>query len=589
MLRLSTFVNDVLGTLLSGVSTATNSAIAATDSILVALGKLQAQLTAEVTARNNAVQGATTIAVAAGTTTPSAATFAAYGIISFTGTLTAAAIVIVPNTGRWTLLNNTTGAYTLQVTTAAGSGIYISQGQSMDVLANGTNVTQTVSDLYVSPVFSGAPTRSVLLVGDNSTALATSNFVYQATQSYINKGLAGGTNTLASNVTFFAQIALSGALTSNAIVVLPNAGQWTFSNITTGAFTVALKTAAQTVPLYLAQGASLRVIANNTNVIPADSDFQNSPLSPANCTGRNLLQNGLFNVQQRGLGPITVAGYLADRWVANNGKAGGTRSIAIAAASDASRLAIGDEACEWTLNYTFTGGTAAGDYDLLQQKLEDLYRYSNKTVTVSFWAIATSGTPKIGVGFNFQYGTGGSPTATLNITATAVQTTGSWAKYSVTMTLPSVAGKTLGTNLDSCLALNLWLSAGSTNTAIAGSIGSQTGAVSLWGLQLELGPTVTPLEKRPLADEQRYCNRYYYTNYGRVDGYGPAGGQINTDYWLPVQMRAAPTTTLPSPTYGNASAMGVSTVTAQLMILTCTVTAVGTAAAQSLMTLSAEQ
>jgi hypothetical protein len=44
VLRLSTFPSDVRGVVLTGLSTATNAVVAATDTVLAALGKLQAQL-----------------------------------------------------------------------------------------------------------------------------------------------------------------------------------------------------------------------------------------------------------------------------------------------------------------------------------------------------------------------------------------------------------------------------------------------------------------------------------------------------------------------------------------------------------------
>jgi hypothetical protein len=44
MLRLSTFTTDVLTSILSGLSTAANTAVTASDSVLVAIGKLQAQI-----------------------------------------------------------------------------------------------------------------------------------------------------------------------------------------------------------------------------------------------------------------------------------------------------------------------------------------------------------------------------------------------------------------------------------------------------------------------------------------------------------------------------------------------------------------
>ena len=57
---ISDFASTVLATLLTGLSTATNTAILATDSVLIALGKLQAQITSLGTSKENTITSGTT-------------------------------------------------------------------------------------------------------------------------------------------------------------------------------------------------------------------------------------------------------------------------------------------------------------------------------------------------------------------------------------------------------------------------------------------------------------------------------------------------------------------------------------------------
>jgi len=66
---------------------------------------------------------------------------AAYPIITITGTLTANSTLIVPSqVGEWIFSNKTTGAYTLTVKTAAGTGVVITTGSSQYTWSDGTNV-----------------------------------------------------------------------------------------------------------------------------------------------------------------------------------------------------------------------------------------------------------------------------------------------------------------------------------------------------------------------------------------------------------------------------------------------------------------
>lgn len=66
-----------------------------------------------------------------------------YPMILLTGVITANINVIVPNAGReWVIANGTTGAFTVTVKTAAGSGVAVAQGASLHLYCDLANVNQ---------------------------------------------------------------------------------------------------------------------------------------------------------------------------------------------------------------------------------------------------------------------------------------------------------------------------------------------------------------------------------------------------------------------------------------------------------------
>ena len=64
----------------------------------------------------------------------------AYGIITLTGVLTANINVIFPTTGRWEVINNTTGAFTATCKTQGGTGYIVRQGATFRIYGDGTNI-----------------------------------------------------------------------------------------------------------------------------------------------------------------------------------------------------------------------------------------------------------------------------------------------------------------------------------------------------------------------------------------------------------------------------------------------------------------
>jgi hypothetical protein len=124
-----------------------------------------------------AVNGSVSVSVAGGATTT--LTQAQYGASSIvlTGAITANKAVVLPNgPGRWLVTNNTTGAFTITLKTAAGTGVVVTQGKSTLVFSDGTNVRLQQSD-FVSPALLGTPTAPTAAPGTSTTQLATTEFV----------------------------------------------------------------------------------------------------------------------------------------------------------------------------------------------------------------------------------------------------------------------------------------------------------------------------------------------------------------------------------------------------------------------------
>ncbi len=266
--------------------------------------------------------------------------------------------------------------------------------------------------------------------------------------------------------------------------------------------------------------------------------------------GRNFIHNGRFVVNQRGsasYAPIAdTFAYTVDRWGLGGAVTGDSLTVTQAVASDADRAAVGDENVEFYYSSAFTGGTGATNSISFGQRIEDVYRLSNKQLTLSFWAYSPT-SQRLGVSF-FQYmGSGGSPSATIygNIGVAAL-TTG-WARYQFTFTMPSMAGQTIGTTVNSdYTGLLFWVSCPPANTGsypISGNLGAQSGTINIWGVQLEVGSQATPFEHQDPEYETAQCLRFYQNFFYQATTYsgGTAGGVVGPGFTYLQYMRAPPT------------------------------------------------
>jgi len=258
-----------------------------------------------------------------------------------------------------------------------------------------------------------------------------------------------------------------------------------------------------------------------------------------------------MEIAQRGTGAVTTNAYgPCDRWTHYaSGDTFSTTQVAFASGDALYNPTSGNTAAQFFTQVVVTSVAGAASEALFYQPIENVRLMAGKTVTVSFWAKAASGTPLIGVEFGQNFGTGGSPSSALSGTGQAVTLSTSWAKYTQQHTLGSLSGKTIGSTANtSFTALYFWLDAGSNFNTRSGSIGQATKTVSIAQVQVELGSTVTSFEQEATGVTLARCQRYYYRNFPAVvskvlSAYGVNWSTTNSQLmgYFPVPMRITPT------------------------------------------------
>lgn len=126
------------------------------------------------------VNGVTAKDVSGNTNVTLSAIEAGAGILVFTGILTGNIAVIVPSVAKsWIASNQTTGAFSLTVKTAAGTGVAVAQGKNQEIWCDGTNVLQSTND-FTNAALAGTPTTPDAPTGDSSAQVANTKFVQAA-------------------------------------------------------------------------------------------------------------------------------------------------------------------------------------------------------------------------------------------------------------------------------------------------------------------------------------------------------------------------------------------------------------------------
>ena len=256
--------------------------------------------------------------------------------------------------------------------------------------------------------------------------------------------------------------------------------------------------------------------------------------------GKNKIINGDFGVNQYGLNATGVAystGAVIDRWIPAISGATGVASLqpfTLGAAPVA-----GYEGTSFFRMATSVGN----DFCRATTRIESVRTFANTTVTLSFWAKGTNPTTlgRLNVSLQQFFGTGGSPSSAVTSAEQNLVLTANWTRYSYTFVVPSISGKTLGTNNNDYLSVDIGQLANAS---------TESWTLDLWGVQLEAGSTASPFQTATgtKQGELAACQRYYYRNtapgtYAQLGGSGPASTTsiIYMAYNAPVPLRVTPT------------------------------------------------
>ena len=254
--------------------------------------------------------------------------------------------------------------------------------------------------------------------------------------------------------------------------------------------------------------------------------------------GKNKIINGDFGIWQRGtsfaLAGSGVNNYTADRFNAQFDGTGATCTVSQQTFTPGTAPVAGYEAAffaRWNRSAAGSGNTL----NYYKQPIEDVRTFAGQTVTLSFWAKADASRTLTAQIYQ-EFGTGGS--GAVNVLSGTASVTTSWQRFTISATIPSISGKTIGTN--NSLTLYFIMPTGVAFT------------FDYWGVQLEAGSTATPFQTATgtIQGELAACQRYYYRvtpgsqAYGTLSGYGSTANSstlFRNTFTYPVQLRTSAT------------------------------------------------
>lgn len=300
------------------------------------------------------------------------------------------------------------------------------------------------------------------------------------------------------------------------------------------------------------------VSANNGGEFQGISDFN---------LGKNKAINGRFDFWQRGTSGFignttsTTTQYMADRWRCVSVPNGGTAPTVGQARQS---FALGQTEVPgnpaFYMRITNSGvGTSLGTNSShnIDQPIESVDTLAGKTVTVSFYARSSISNKSLGVTLHQEFGSGGS-TSQMATGAQIVTLTANWAKYSVTMQLPSVLGKTLGSNHNLRVRFSFQMgSAEAANWGLPAFGWEGAGNTDIANVMVNEGAVAGDYEYAAgdYNSELMFCYRYYERENGghRYAGYVEPNLQVhNTYHWKAVK-RTVPTVSISKNNVTNAS------------------------------------
>lgn len=259
--------------------------------------------------------------------------------------------------------------------------------------------------------------------------------------------------------------------------------------------------------------------------IKLDLEHEDGGTHTFNYLRKNCIINGDYDIWQRGVSQTSDDYGSDDRWI--NSHAGSTK-VHTRQSFTLGQTDVPNNPKYYSRTVVTSVADPANFIEKLH-KIEDVTKYAGKTITLSFYAKADA-SKNIATDFYQFFGTGGSPSAIVGeLGVTTHNLTTSWQKLTMTVTLPSVSGKTLGDDGNDYLNLSFWFEAGSDFDARTNSLGQQSGTFEIAQVQIEEGSNATDFEMRTIGEELALCQRYYEKSYDiDIDpGTSTSTGQIS--------------------------------------------------------------
>jgi hypothetical protein len=277
-----------------------------------------------------------------------------------------------------------------------------------------------------------------------------------------------------------------------------------------------------------------------TATLDVNGDVKLASLNGGPLAGfRNRIINGNFDIWQRGTSFSNPAdgSYTADRWVIFYNGSGATRTVSQQIFDPG--LTEAAPGSVFFLRHAQTVAGSGGTYNAVNQRMEGVRTYEGQTVTLSFYARGTSASLTLStIQLRQNFGAGGSAEVFTTVASSVVIAGSTFARYTYTVTVPSITGKTVGTSAFLELIFNLPV--------------NNTFSLDIASVQLEPGPVATPFEQRPIGTELALCQRYFQRMTNTIRGVitTPTLTRTTLNYFYPVQLRATPNATILSPVTG---------------------------------------
>jgi hypothetical protein len=243
---------------------------------------------------------------------------------------------------------------------------------------------------------------------------------------------------------------------------------------------------------------------------------------------KNRIINGAMIVNQRGTQTGSpLSGYTLDRWLFSR-TGTGTSTV-----SQAATTGFGG-----AYALSISSAHAAGEIFGIEQRIEsnNSYDLAGKTVTVQFWANASTSAGALGsfyVALSYATATDNFTSST-SIGSVAFTPTSTPTLFTATFSVPSAA------------TTGLKLQFGGGQSVTTGTIQFGLGSV-----QLEVGSTITSFDFRSIGTELALCQRYYET--GNAKWYVPNSG--TTSMFATVSYKANKRTT-PTVSFNSTGIIG---------------------------------